>query len=353
MKNRPLIISPASSGRESERAIEILIEAVQDRAFERHEEKPMAKYEDLTRTIGHTPLVELHFARDTGATLIGKVESMNPLGSVKDRVAVSMIDDAEARGALEPGGTVIEATSGNTGIGLAFVCASRGYRCMVVMPNNVSVERMHIMAVLGVRIELTDGRHGMSESTKRAEELAAETPNSFVARQFENPANPRIHRETTAREIWDDTEGAVDIFVAGVGTGGTITGVGEVLKDRKPSVQVIAVEPEYSAVLSGKPAGQHKITGIGAGFVPKVLNRELIDEIIKVNDDDAAAFTRLLATREGILAGVSSGAAVYAAMEVAGRPENKGKTIVAVLPDTGERYLTSWIFTDTFEGLRL
>ena len=311
-------------------------------------------FEGIPSGVGRTPLVKLRrIDPDVEAEVFAKVESMNPLGSVKDRIAVAMIDDAEARDLLEPGGTVIEATSGNTGIGLAFVCAARDYQCRIVMPDSASVERRHVMAVLGAQIELTPGAMGIAESVKRAEAIAAETPNSFLARQFENFANPRIHRETTALEIWDDTDGGVDIFVAGVGTGGTITGVGEVLKERKPSVKVVAVEPATSAVLSGQPAGQHKIQGIGAGFIPKVLKIELIDEIVSVTDQDAAAMTRLLSLREGILAGISSGAALFAALEIARRPESKGKKIVAVLPDTGERYLSTWIFTDAFEGLRV
>jgi len=311
-------------------------------------------YEDFPASFGRTPLVKLNRI-DPGieAEVFAKVESANPLGSVKDRIAVSMIDDAERHDLIEPGGTVLEATSGNTGIGLAFVCAARGYQCRIVMPDSASVERRQVMAVLGAHIELTPGALGIAESVKRAEAIAAETPNSFLARQFENLANPRVHRETTAPEIWDDTSGGVDIFVAGVGTGGTITGVGEVLKDRKPSVKVIAVEPATSAVLSGKQPGQHKIQGIGAGFVPKVLKRELIDEVIAVTDEDAAAMTRLLSLREGLLAGISSGAALFAALDVARRPESKDKKIVVILPDTGERYLSTWIFTDAFEGLRV
>lgn len=311
-------------------------------------------FENITRTIGGTPLVKLR--RVTGgavAEVYGKVESFNPLASVKDRIGIAMIEDAEKDGLVDSGVTVVEPTSGNTGIGLAFVCASRGYRLILTMPDTMSMERRQMLAVMGAEVVLTPGKDGMRGALQRAEEIAAGLPRSFMPQQFTNPANPRIHRETTAVEIWDDTEGEIDILVAGVGTGGTITGCAEVLKARKPEVRIIAIEPEGSAVLSGGQPGPHRIQGIGAGFVPEVLRVDLIDEIIKVSDTDAGRFAKDLATMEGILAGISSGAAAWAATEVAKRPENEGKLVVAVLPDTGERYLSTWVFTDAYDSLRI
>lgn len=311
-------------------------------------------FENITRTIGGTPLVKLR--RVTGgavAEVYGKVESFNPLASVKDRIGIAMIEDAEKDGLVDSGVTVVEPTSGNTGIGLAFVCASRGYKLILTMPDTMSMERRQMLAVMGAEVVLTPGKDGMRGALQRAEEIAAGLPRSFMPQQFTNPANPRIHRETTAVEIWDDTEGEIDILVAGVGTGGTITGCAEVLKVRKPEVRIIAIEPEGSAVLSGGQPGPHRIQGIGAGFVPEVLRVDLIDEIIKVSDTDAGRFAKDLATMEGILAGISSGAAAWAATEVAKRPENEGKLVVAVLPDTGERYLSTWVFTDAYDSLRI
>ena len=304
-------------------------------------------HKDLTSLIGHTPLVELgHIEKDASlpARLVAKVEFFNPAGSVKDRVALSMIEDAEASGRLLPGGTVIEPTSGNTGIGLCAVAAARGYRAIVVMPDTMSVERRMLMTAFGAELVLTDGSLGMTGAIARAEELAAEIPGAIVAGQFVNPANPAAHEKTTGPEIWGDTDGDVDIFVCGVGTGGTITGVGEYLKSQNPAIRVVGVEPASSAVLSGKPSGAHGLQGIGAGFVPAVLDTTLIDEVIPVTDSDAFAATRLLAQREGLLCGISSGAALHAAITVAARPENAGKTVVVLLPDTGERYLSSGIF---------
>ena len=305
-------------------------------------------YDDITKTVGNTPLVKLNrIARGAEATVLAKLESFNPNGSVKDRIGVSMIEDAELQGFIKSDTIIIEPTSGNTGIGLAFVCAVKGYKLILTMPETMSVERRKLMAIFGAEIVLTPGPEGMSGAIRKAEELASQTPNSFIPQQFKNPANPEIHRRTTAEEIWRDTDGKVDILVAGVGTGGTITGVAEVIKPRKPSFRAIAVEPYASPVLSGGKPGPHKIQGIGAGFVPDVLNREIIDEIIQVSNDDAILTARRLAREDGILAGISSGAATYAAIEVAKRPENKGKLIVVVLPDTGERYLS----TAMFEGI--
>ena len=304
-------------------------------------------HKDLTSLIGHTPLVELgHIEKDASlpARLVAKVEFFNPAGSVKDRVALSMIEDAEASGRLLPGGTVIEPTSGNTGIGLCAVAAARGYRAIVVMPDTMSVERRMLMTAFGAELVLTDGSLGMTGAIARAEELAAEIPGAIVAGQFVNPANPAAHEKTTGPEIWGDTDGDVDIFVCGVGTGGTITGTGRYLKSQNPAIRVIGVEPAGSAVLSGGTAGAHGLQGIGAGFVPAVLDTTLIDEVIPVTDSDAFAATRLLAQREGLLCGISSGAALHAAITVAARPENAGKTVVVLLPDTGERYLSSGIF---------
>jgi cysteine synthase A len=304
-------------------------------------------YEDITKTVGHTPLVRIgRLFPDAQATILAKIESFNPLSSVKDRIGVAMIEDAEKKGQLKAGATIIEPTSGNTGIALAFAAASRGYKLILTMPETMSSERRQLLKIFGAELVLTPGAEGMSGAIKKAEELVKNTPNSFMPQQFNNPANPEIHRKTTAEEIWEDTDGRVDILVVGVGTGGTLTGVGEVIKKRKPDFKVVAVEPVKSPVLSGGKPGPHKIQGIGAGFVPGVLNVKLIDEIIKVEDEKAGETARLLARKEGILAGISSGAALWAAGEVAVRPENKGKTVVVILPDTGERYLSTWLFQE-------
>ena len=303
----------------------------------------------MEQLIGHTPLLELthtEAADGLAARVLAKLESLNPAGSAKDRVAAAMIDDAEARGLLKPGATIIEPTSGNTGIGLCAVAAVRGYRAIIVMPDTMSVERQLLMKAYGAEVVLSDGSLGMAGAIARAEALAAEIPDSFIPGQFENPANAKAHFETTGPEIYEDTDGAVDIFVAGVGTGGTITGAGRYLKSRKPGLRVVAVEPATSAVLSGKPAGKHGLQGIGAGFVPKVLDPLVFDEIITVTDQDAYDTGRVLARREGILAGISSGAAAWAAIQLAKRPENAGKTIVALLPDTGDRYLSTPLFAE-------
>jgi cysteine synthase A len=302
-------------------------------------------YGDITRTIGNTPLVRLnHITAGLEATVLAKLEARNPAGSVKDRIGLSMVLAAEQSGALKPGATIIEPTSGNTGVALAMVAAARGYHLILTMPETMSLERRALLKAYGAQLVLTPGSEGMRGAIAKAEELLASTPNSFMPQQFENPANPKIHRETTALEIWNDTDGKVDILVAGVGTGGTVTGVAEVIKARKPSFRVIAVEPAASPVLSGGNPGPHRIQGIGAGFVPAVLRRELLDEVIQVADADAFATMRRLAREEGILAGVSSGAAAFAALGVAARPESAGKLIVAILPDTGERYLSMGIF---------
>jgi len=299
-------------------------------------------YEDITKTVGKTPLVRLNrITEGCYATVLVKVEAFNPLGSVKDRIALNMIETAEREGVLKKGAIVIEPTSGNTGIGLAFVCATKGYRLILTMPETMSVERRNILKVLGAEIVLTPGPNGMKGAIEEAEKIGKETSNSFIPHQFMNPANPEIHRCTTAGEIWDDTEGKVDILVAGVGTGGTITGVSEMLKSRKPGFRAVAVEPKDSAVLSGGSPGPHMIQGIGAGFVPDVLNMDIIDEIVTVSNEDALETTRELAKKEGILAGISSGAALFAALDVARRKENEGKMIVVILPDTGERYLST------------
>jgi cysteine synthase A len=298
---------------------------------------------DITEAIGGTPLVELrHLSPEGGARIVAKIESFNPLSSVKDRIGLNMIEAAEQAGAARPGETtLVEPTSGNTGIGLASAAAAKGYRLLLTMPDTMSIERRQLLTLLGAEVVLTDGTKGMNGAISHAEELTAEIPDAVMLRQFSNPANPEIHRRTTAEEIWVDTDGEIDIFVAGVGTGGTITGVGEVLKDRKPTVQIVAVEPTDSPVLSGGEPGPHKIQGIGAGFVPHVLKPELIDEIITVTGEEAFDTTRRLAREEGILAGISSGAALTAALDVAGRAENAGKMIVVLLPDTGERYLSA------------
>jgi cysteine synthase A len=300
---------------------------------------------DITELIGNTPLVRLNrITRGAKAEVVAKLESFNPCSSVKDRIAVSMIRAAEEQGLIGKNTVIIEPTSGNTGIALAFVCASRGYPLILTMPETMSIERRHILSIFGAELVLTPGAEGMSGTIRKAEQLVAENSNSFMPQQFKNPANPKIHRETTAEEIWRDTDGKIDILVAGVGTGGTITGVAEVIKKRKPEFKVVAVEPADSPVLSGGKPGPHKIQGIGAGFVPEVLKLSLVDEIIKVTNDDAGATARRLAKEEGILAGISSGAAAWAALEVAKRTENKGKLVVVVLPDTGERYISTWLF---------
>lgn len=308
----------------------------------------MAKIaKQLTDLIGNTPMLELgKYSRDKGigTPIIVKVESFNPGGSVKDRIALAMIEDAEQSGRLKPGATIIEPTSGNTGVGLALVAAVKGYKLILTMPETMSVERRNLVKAYGAEVRLTPGAAGMAGAIKEAEALRDATPGSVILQQFENPANPRRHYETTGREIWEQTGGKVDIFVAGVGTGGTVSGVGKRLKEQNPNVKIVAVEPASSAVLNGKPAGPHKIQGIGAGFVPKTYNAQVIDEVVDVDNDDAIRTGRELARTEGLLVGISSGAAVYAAQRLALRPENKGKTIVALLPDTGERYLSTVLY---------
>ncbi len=306
----------------------------------------MSKIADnITELIGNTPLVRLNrLAEGLGATVVAKLESFNPCGSVKDRIGVSMIEAAEKEGRISKDTLIVEPTSGNTGIALASVCAAKGYRLILTMPETMSVERRQLLAVFGAELVLTPGSEGMPGAIRKAEEIVASNPHAFMPQQFKNPANPMIHRQTTAEEIWRDTDGQVDILVSGVGTGGTITGVAEVIKKRKPQFRAIGVEPADSPILSGGRPGPHKIQGIGAGFIPEVLRLDLVDEIIKVSNDDAGEAARRLARQEGILAGISSGAATWAALEVARRPENKGALIVTVLPDTGERYLTTWLF---------
>ena len=307
----------------------------------------MRTYERITDLVGGTPLLQLNAYMDDEApeaTVLGKLEYFNPAGSVKDRIAKRMIDDAEAAGVLKPGAVIIEPTSGNTGIGLASVAASRGYKMILTMPETMSVERRNLLKAYGVELVLTDGAQGMKGAIAKAEELALQTPGSFIPSQFTNPSNPKAHIATTGPEIWDDTEGKVDIFVAGVGTGGTLTGVGEYLKSQNPDVKVVAVEPAGSPVLSEGKSGAHKIQGIGAGFVPDTLNTKIYDEIITVENDDAFAQGKEIAKEEGILVGISAGAALHAAIELAKRPENKGKNIVALLPDTGDRYYSTPLF---------
>lgn len=306
-------------------------------------------YHAADELIGGTPLLELaHIEAELGlkARLLAKLESMNPAGSVKDRVARAMLDEAEADGRLRRGGVIIEPTSGNTGIGLAAVAAARGYRIVIVMPDSMSVERRQILRALGAELVLTEGARGMRGAIERAEALAREMEGAFLAGQFVNPANPKAHYETTGPEIWDDTDGTVDVFVAGVGTGGTVTGVGRYLKEKKPSVRIVAVEPVDSPVLSGGQAGPHKLQGIGAGFVPRVLDTTVYDEVIRIGTEDAFCFGRMMGRREGLLVGISSGAALAAAVSVAQRPESRGKTIVTLLPDTGDRYLSTSMFTE-------
>lgn len=307
-------------------------------------------FKSLTDLIGNTPLLELssyNKANGLEARVIAKLEYFNPASSIKDRIGFAMIKDGEEKGLINKDTVIIEPTSGNTGVGLAFVSASRGYRLILTMPDTFSIERRNLLKALGAELVLTPGIEGMAGAIAKAEELAAQIPNSFIPQQFKNPANPEMHRKTTAEEIWRDMDGNIDIFVAGVGTGGTITGVGEILKQRKPGVKIVAVEPFDSPVLSGGSKGPHKLQGIGAGFIPDILNLKVIDEIIKVKNDDAFDTSRKLAKTEGLLVGISSGAAAYAAVQLAKRPENKGKNIVVILPDTGERYLSTPLFQDT------
>ncbi len=305
----------------------------------------MTAFKNLTEAVGKTPLVKLNrIAEGFKAKIYVKMESMNPLGSIKDRIGVAMINSAEKEGQIKPGGVIIEPTSGNTGIALAFVAASRGYKLILTMPDTMSLERRKLLSILGAELVLTPGEKGMAGAVQKAEELHAQIPDSFMPQQFKNPANPEIHRKTTAIEIWEDLKGKVDIIVAGVGTGGTITGIAEVLKKKKPNFKVIAVEPVDSPVLSGGTPGPHKIQGIGAGFIPDVLIKDLIDEIIQVRHVDAGVTSRELARKEGILSGISAGANVWASLQVAKRPENKGKTIVTIICDSAERYLSTWLF---------
>jgi len=303
-----------------------------------------AIFEDMTSAVGFTPLVKINKLGSGKATIVAKLESYNPCGSVKDRIAMSMIEAAEKKGLIKADTVIIEPTSGNTGIGLAFICAAKGYQLLLTMPESMSIERRKLLKLFGAKIVLTPAERGMTGAVEEAERLVAENPNAFMPQQFNNPANPQIHRETTAKEIWVDSGGKVDIFISGVGTGGTLTGCGEVLKQNNKNLKVVAVEPKDSPVLSGGKPGPHKIQGIGAGFVPEVLNVEIIDEIIQVSNDDAMEVTRELAVKEGILVGISSGAAMWAAIQLSQRPENEGKTIVVILPDTGERYISTEMF---------
>ncbi len=303
-----------------------------------------AIFEDMTSAVGFTPLVKINKLGSGKATILAKLESYNPCGSVKDRIAMSMIEAAEKKGLIKADTVIIEPTSGNTGIGLAFICAAKGYQLLLTMPESMSIERRKLLKLFGAKIVLTPAERGMTGAVEEAERLVAENPNAFMPQQFNNPANPQIHRETTAKEIWVDSGGKVDIFISGVGTGGTLTGCGEVLKQNNKNLKVVAVEPKDSPVLSGGKPGPHKIQGIGAGFVPEVLNVEIIDEIIQVSNDDAMEVTRELAVKEGILVGISSGAAMWAAIQLSERPENEGKTIVVILPDTGERYISTEMF---------
>jgi len=301
----------------------------------------------ISELTGHTPLLRLNrVTQGCRGEVVAKLESFNPCGSIKDRIGVSMIEAAEKAGLIHKDTVILEPTSGNTGIALAFVCAAKGYSLVLTMPDTMSTERVHLLRMLGAEVVLTDGHEGMTGAVRKAEELATKDSRYLIPQQFKNPANPEIHRKTTALEIWEDTEGRVDILVAGVGTGGTITGVSEVIKKKKPSFRAIAVEPETSSVLSGGRPGPHKIQGIGAGFIPEVIRMDLIDEVVKVSNENAGLLTKRLAREEGILAGISSGAAVWAAIEVAKREENEGKIIVVILPDTGERYISTWLFNE-------
>jgi cysteine synthase A len=304
-------------------------------------------FSDITKTIGNTPLVRLNrIAKGSEAIIFAKLEYFNPLSSVKDRLGLALIEDGERKGLIKKDTVIIEPTSGNTGIALAFIAAAKGYKLVLTMPDTMSLERRQLLKIFGAQLVLTEGSKGMKGAIEKAEELAHSTPNSFVPQQFNNPANPEIHRKTTAEEIWKDTDGQVDILISGIGTGGTITGIAEVIKKRKPGFKAIAVEPDASPVLSGGAPGLHKIQGIGAGFVPKVLNLGIIDEIIRVTNENAGETARQAARLDGLLVGISSGAALWAALEVAKRKENKGKTIVVILPDTGERYLSTWLFQE-------